>query len=159
MQETWVQSLGREDPLEREMTTHSSILAWEIPWIEEPGGLQPMGSQRIRHDWSDLAQHDGKGWHIQFKDYKYNVIINMFLKMFSEFIYCSMLKLSIFLTTGLPTRTAMLYKPRSLHVYPYGWRPWDCVAMCGSSKVTYIFRIFMDLFLCLLIWKLCNIPL
>ena len=48
--ETRVQSLGREDPLEREMTTHSSILAWEIPWIEEPGGLQPMGSQRVGHD-------------------------------------------------------------------------------------------------------------
>ena len=44
-QETRVQSLGREDPLEEETTTHSSILAWEIPWTEEPGGLQSMGSQ------------------------------------------------------------------------------------------------------------------
>ena len=50
MQETWVQSLGREDPLEKEMATHSSILAWRIPWTEEPGGLQSMGSQRVRHD-------------------------------------------------------------------------------------------------------------
>ena len=50
MQETWVLSLGREDPLEKEMATHSSILAWEIPWTEEPGGLQSMGSQRVRHD-------------------------------------------------------------------------------------------------------------
>ena len=46
-QETWVQSLGRKDPLEKEMATHSSILAWRIPWIEEPGGLQSMGSQRV----------------------------------------------------------------------------------------------------------------
>ena len=45
MQETWVQSLGQEDPLEKVMATHSSILAWEIPWTEEPGGLQFMGSQ------------------------------------------------------------------------------------------------------------------
>ena len=45
MQETWVLSLGREDPLEKEMATHSSILAWEIPWAEEPSGLQSMGSQ------------------------------------------------------------------------------------------------------------------
>ena len=45
MQETWVQSLGLEDALEKEMATHSSILAWEIPWTEEPGGLQFMGSQ------------------------------------------------------------------------------------------------------------------
>ena len=50
MQETWVQSLGQEDPLEKEMTTHSSILAWKIPWTEEPGGSQSMGSQRVRHD-------------------------------------------------------------------------------------------------------------
>ena len=50
MQETQVQFLGREDPLEKEMATHSSILAWEISWTEEPGGLQSMGSQRVRHD-------------------------------------------------------------------------------------------------------------
>ena len=46
--ETWVQSLGQEDPLEESMATHSSILAWRIPWTEEPGGLQHMGSQRVR---------------------------------------------------------------------------------------------------------------
>ena len=46
MQGTWVSSLGQEDPLEKEMATHSSILAWEIPWTEEPGRLQSMGSQK-----------------------------------------------------------------------------------------------------------------
>ena len=50
MRKTWVRSLGREDPLEKEMATHSSILAWRIPWAEEPGGLQSMGSQRVGHD-------------------------------------------------------------------------------------------------------------
>ena len=50
MQETWVRSLGWEDPLEEGMATHSSILAWRIPWTEEPGGLQSMGSQRVKHD-------------------------------------------------------------------------------------------------------------
>ena len=50
MQETQVQSLGREDPLEKEMATHSSILAWKIPWTEEPGRLQSMGSQRVGHE-------------------------------------------------------------------------------------------------------------
>ena len=49
-QETWVQSLGLEDPLEEEMTTQSSILAWRIPQTEEPGGLQSMVSQRVRHN-------------------------------------------------------------------------------------------------------------
>ena len=50
MQETWVQSLGQEDPLEKGMATHSSILAWRIPWTEEPGRLQSIGSQRVGHD-------------------------------------------------------------------------------------------------------------
>ena len=50
MQETQVQSLGQEDPLEKEMATQSSILAWEIPWTEEPGGLQSMGLQRVQHN-------------------------------------------------------------------------------------------------------------
>ena len=49
-QETQVRPLGREDPLEEEMTTHASILAWRIPWSEEPGGLQSIGSQRAGHD-------------------------------------------------------------------------------------------------------------
>ena len=49
MQETWVPSLGWEDPLGKEMGTHSSILAWKIPWTEKPGGLQSMGSQRVGH--------------------------------------------------------------------------------------------------------------
>ena len=49
-QETWVPSLSREDPLEKGMATHSSILAWRIPWREEPGGLQSMGSERVEHD-------------------------------------------------------------------------------------------------------------
>ena len=50
MHETWVRSLGWEDPLEEGMATHSSILAWRIRWTEEPGGLQSMGLQRVRHD-------------------------------------------------------------------------------------------------------------
>ena len=50
MQETQIQSLGQKDPLEKEKATHSSILAWEIPWTDEPGGLQSMGLQRVQHD-------------------------------------------------------------------------------------------------------------
>ena len=50
VQEIWVQSLGQEDPLEKGMATHSSILAWRIPWAEEPNGLQSTGLQRVRHD-------------------------------------------------------------------------------------------------------------
>ena len=56
MQETWVQALGQEDPLEIEMATRSSILAWEISMTEEPGGLQSMESQRVRHDLATKQQ-------------------------------------------------------------------------------------------------------
>ena len=52
-----VQSLGQEDSLEEEMATHSSILAWKTPWLEEPGGLQPTGSQRVGHDWASTYTH------------------------------------------------------------------------------------------------------
>ena len=50
VQETWVRSLGWEDPLEKRTATHCSILSWTIPWTEEPSGLQSMGSKRVRHD-------------------------------------------------------------------------------------------------------------
>ena len=56
MQETQVWSLGGEDPLEKEMATHSSILAWRIPWTKETGGLQSMGSQRVGHNWVTNTQ-------------------------------------------------------------------------------------------------------
>ena len=54
-QETWVQFQSQDDPLEEDMATHSSILAWKIPWTEELGGLQSIALQRVGHDWSDLA--------------------------------------------------------------------------------------------------------
>ena len=56
MQETWVQSQGQEDPLEKGMATHSNILAWEIPWTEEPDGLLTVELQRVGHDWVTNAQ-------------------------------------------------------------------------------------------------------
>ena len=57
---TWVQSLGHEDPLDKEMATHSSILARKIPWTEDPGGLQSTGSQGVRHDWATNTKEGSK---------------------------------------------------------------------------------------------------
>ena len=66
MRETWVRSLGWEDPLEKEMATHSSILAWKTPWTEGPRRLQSMGSQRVRHDWTiSLSLVEKYNWHNQ----------------------------------------------------------------------------------------------
>ena len=64
MQETWVRSLGGEDAPEKEMATHSSILTWEIPWTEKPGGLESMGLQRVGHDLVTKQQ-----CHLQNNDY------------------------------------------------------------------------------------------
>ena len=58
LQETWVWCLSEEDPLEKGMVTHSSILVWEIPWAEEPGGLQAMKSQRVRYNWETKQQQN-----------------------------------------------------------------------------------------------------
>ena len=64
MQETQVQSLGPEDPLEEEMATHSSILAWEIPWDGEPGELQSIGSQRVEYDWATEHVHTHQAYRL-----------------------------------------------------------------------------------------------
>ena len=71
MQETWVWFLGGEDPQEKEMATHSSTFTWKIPWMEEPGGLQSMGSQRVGHDWATslsffhfLSAHGDQGLYL-----------------------------------------------------------------------------------------------
>ena len=68
IQETWVQSLGQEDPLEKKMVTHSRILAWRIPWTEEPGGLPSMGShitERLTLDLEGGGAWEGKELHVQ----------------------------------------------------------------------------------------------
>ena len=57
MQETWVQSMYQKDPVEKEMVTHSSTLAWKIPWMEKPSRLQSKGSQRVRHDWARKSRN------------------------------------------------------------------------------------------------------
>ena len=69
MQDMQVQSLGLEDPLEKEVAACSSILAWRIPWIEEPGGLQSTGLQRVEHDWA--CTHLGYGY------YQYRCILEI----------------------------------------------------------------------------------
>ena len=63
MKEAGVQCLGQEDPSEKEMATHSSILAWEVPWTEEPGGLQSTGSHAVGHDWAGMHTHADSSAH------------------------------------------------------------------------------------------------
>ena len=78
MQETRVWSLGREDPVEEGKATHSSILAWRIPWTEEPGWLQSKGLQRVEHDWSNWAR----------TQYNETAMESMGDIIFSDFLLC-----------------------------------------------------------------------
>ena len=86
MQETWVQSLGWEDSLEKEITMHSNILAWKIPWTEEPGRLQSIGLQRVRHDWAHTTLITA---------YEKSIFISLFQWSFQVKHKSSYLKISI----------------------------------------------------------------
>ena len=66
MQETWVHSWGREDPFKKGMATHPSFLAWGILWMEEPGGFKSTGSQRVQHNWNNLAHSTYAEYDIKF---------------------------------------------------------------------------------------------
>ena len=80
MQETWVWSLGQEDPLEKEMATHTSTLAWKIPWTEKPGRLQSMGLQRVGHDWLYSDIHVTETWSIKISKEQFAANIDSFKK-------------------------------------------------------------------------------
>ena len=84
MWETRVQSLGQEELLEKEMAPHSSILAWKIPWTEEPGRLQSMRSQRVRHDWATSLQNKTKP--VLLKSLKGGTVLRKWLLIHSEYV-------------------------------------------------------------------------
>ena len=92
MQETQIRSLGQEDPLEKGMETHSSILAWIIPWAEEPGRLQTMGSQRVGHDW-ETNTHTHTHTHTQDKWKETTISLHELFESFPASILCSCCKL------------------------------------------------------------------
>ena len=83
MRETRVWSLGWEDPLEKEMATHSSILTWKMPWTEEPGRLQSMGSQRVGHDWVTSYSPDPVVQHPLFEEtvLSHSVVLALWMKI------------------------------------------------------------------------------
>ena len=88
MQESWVWSLGWEDPLEKGMATHSSILAWRTPWTEEPGGLPPVRSQRVRHNWETFTFTSFHSSNIKWYTYTLNKQSYLAIKNIQQFM-CS----------------------------------------------------------------------
>ena len=114
MQETQVRSLDQEDPLEKEMTTHSSILAWKIPWTEEPGGLQSMVSQGVGHNWVRACEHTRAHTHTLFQ-----IVVNacfvFFLILYPQGIITSLylqgiITTNTYVTTSL-VKTEKILKP------------------------------------------------
>ena len=98
VQETWVQFLGWEDLLEKEISTHSSILAWRIPWTEEPGRLQSIVSQRVRHCWTDLALHDmHTHTHTHIYIYIFEQSLKNFLRKIWILLHCKRKNMNIIL--------------------------------------------------------------
>ena len=111
VQETWVQSLGQRDPLEKGIATHSSILAWRIPWTKEPGGLQSLGSLRVGHDWVT---------------YTYNQIVRT--------VTCELFLWVFFLYRVLwyGTMQSCLFSDLQIHTAAYSSSPF-CYLKCTSN--------------------------
>ena len=98
MRETQVQSLGWEDPLEKEMATHSSTLAWRIPWREEPGRLPSMGSQRVGQDWATSLTHSF---------HKYIDLVTAFLLIFNKIPH-----VSISIPARMPSKSSKIKRSK-----------------------------------------------
>ena len=138
MLETWVQSPGWEDSLEKEMVTHSSILAWKILWTEDPGGLQSIGSQRVGHDWATKHAGRNKKFQVLFLSQTFVAFVarNVF---FHQWILlqikepCIRLLMRMFCTLFIsPTCLLLLYL--ILHHLKIIW--------CKFSNFVFIFQYF-----------------
>ena len=112
MQETWVRSLGWEDPLEKEKATHFSTLAWKIPWTEKPGRLQSVGSQRVGHDWATSL-------HFSQSLKELTSHVNQWM-LFSSGISCSCTH------SELRRENAHILIPTSLSAILKRWCMWPC---------------------------------
>ena len=131
IKETWVWSLGQEDPLEKEMAIHSSILSWEIPWIEEPVGLQSMGSQKVRHDWVTFTSRPQRKRNCRWP--------HLLLSFFS--IIFSLSRLSVVLPTSsvVSTVTCTLFEScwiltHSVHQTSVSWGHQQCPVQMGLQE-------------------------
>ena len=127
MQETWVRSLGWEDPLEEEMVVHSSILAWKIPWTEEPGELLSTGSQSVRHNWTQ-----------SYKRTDYCSCVNCFLPLLWLFFPLSFLLSSTKICWGV-FGNDILWFFSLYHFWIYArsfslWLPWSSHKISLSYK-------------------------
>ena len=158
MQETWIRSLGWEDPLEKGMATHSSILAWRIPWTEEPGALQTMKSQRVRHD-RVTNTHTHTHTHTHAHPI-YVIRSNCFYMTFGPFVVHLQLALPSSILTHLHPPSCSNHRTHSLFLKQTIFFPdWCLLNSCALSRFTFseIFPWLPCLFVCMP-RALCNIP-
>ena len=135
MQDTRVRSLGWEDPLEKEMATHSSTVAWRIPWREEPGRLQSMGSQRVGHDWAtsltlnliSVSRSLFSSIFVCFLDSKYEWKNTVFVFLFLTYISLNTLKIH-----------SCCNKVQNF-ILSYGWGVSLCVCVCVAHHIPFIY--------------------
>ena len=164
MQETWVRSLGQEDPLEKWMANHSSILVWRIPWTEKPGGLQSMGLQRAGQDWSDWAcvHVSDTRFHIQMMSYSvclsdslhsvWRCLVASILlhtALFHSFLWLNSIPLYICTTSSL--FQGLIFKC-SINTVGFGVDPAFKIQALPPSQVTKSKLLALSLFS--LLWKI-----
>ena len=130
MRETQVRFLGREDPLEKWMATHSSILAWKSPWTEEPGGLQSMRSQRVRYDWGTITSTTDLRETGQM--YSFIPLAGPCIRILTALVntpYCIIQNVKVLLSNALIRSILHVYYPRCLFlVYATLWEFVHCTA-------------------------------
>ena len=129
MQETRVQSLGRKDLLEKEMATHSSILAWKIPWTEEPGGLQSMGSQRVEHDWATSLFFQHIKW-FEFKRYRRMYSEKSLSHPCPQLSYSPSQRQPMLAVSYVPSQRYFMHTQENRHLF--------CLS-CTNSSTIYIY--------------------
>ena len=148
MEETWVWSLGQEDPLEKETATHSSILAWRIPWTVEPGGLQSMGSQKSQTQFSDYTTFEGH------RGFLHLVWMQEFFNFYRTSRVCKLFippSLTPDLTYGLRRTTSLNYRrckytvgSENLSWSFYSWRrnepfdSWEWFMATGDLRLGFL---------------------
>ena len=143
MRETRVRSLGREDPLEKEMATHSSTLAWKIPRTEKPGRLQSMGSQRVGHDWATFLSFPSPQWDQSFS-IPLNKWLNLPLLSLCFLKHSSHLFLDVFASccTKMTPSHPVPHLHTHAHLLSPGLGPWEVSPSLSRSSLS-IFQDFI----------------
>ena len=150
VQETWVRSLSQDDPLEKGIATHSSILAWRIPWREEPGRLQSMESQRVRHDWATSLTHSLNSDKRSTKGTQWNSIYFILHSVDECLLSGTKLQGSQHLTCWLIVPKYWKFKQNNILTVNYGHH---CTSLSNSVTLVFPFKSIPVDKLAMAVWR------